>query len=197
MRRRTFVSGLSAGGIAAGSRFVAAPERSLAVGGSPGAGRDGASWQGATPEAGFDDGLAHPIPYTPPLGAGKERALVLGGGGVYLMAFYVGYFGELLANGVDVGKADIVAGTSAGSIFGAIVASGAFAALAQEPGALDAFARRYATIKPNAAPNPSQLRAAQIAVAAKEATPETIQAIGRAAMAARNPAGLLDRKSVV
>ena len=31
--------------------------------------------------AGWNDGLAHPIPYRPSLGSGKERGLVLGGGG--------------------------------------------------------------------------------------------------------------------
>ncbi|HEX2280368.1 MAG TPA: patatin-like phospholipase family protein [Thermomicrobiales bacterium] len=197
MHRRAFVSALSASAIAAGSRFVSPPARSLAAVVSPEDGRTDASRQVATPAAAFDDGLAHPIPYTPPLGAGKDRALVLGGGGVYLLSFYVGYFGELLKHGVDVGKADIIVGTSAGSIFGAIVASGKFAALAQEPGALDKFAWLYATIKPNEAQNPSQLRASQIAVAAKEATPEAIQSIGRAAMAAHNPAGPLDYHKAV
>src|SRR3954467_15537145 len=100
MHRRTFVSVLSAGAIVAGSLFVSAPERSLAAGVPSEARRTGAAWQVATPAAGFDDGLAPPIPYTPPLGTGKERALVLGGGGVYLLSFYAGYFGELLQNGV-------------------------------------------------------------------------------------------------
>jgi hypothetical protein len=83
-----FVSALSAGAIAAGSRLVSDPERTLASGRAPEAGHSATSWQVATPEAGFDDGLAHPIPYTPPLGTGKERALVLGG--VYLLSF-IGY----------------------------------------------------------------------------------------------------------
>jgi hypothetical protein len=52
-----------------------------------------------------NDGLAHPIPYRPLLGAGKDRALALGGGAIYLVSFYSGYFTSLAANGVDLKRA--------------------------------------------------------------------------------------------
>jgi NTE family protein len=189
MQRRAFLSALSAGTIAAGSGLVSSASQLRAADVSSEAGRGVASWQVATPAASFDDGLAHPIPYTPPLGTGKDRALVLGGGGIYLLSFYVGYFGELLQNGIDVGKADIIVGTSAGSLGGAILAAGKLAALTQELDALGEFPWLFAKLIPNTTPNASQLRASQSAVEAKEPTPETIQAIGRAAMAARNPDG--------
>ena len=71
-----------------------------------------ATAQDATPVSGFDDGLAHPIPMTPAPGAGKDRALVLSGGGIYMTAFEIGYLGELIRQGVDLSNADVVVGTS-------------------------------------------------------------------------------------
>jgi NTE family protein len=175
--------------IAAGSAGVSPSGRLLAADVSREDDRTVAAWQVATPAAGFDDGLAHPIPYTPPLGTGKDRALVLGGGGIYLLSFYAGYFGELLKHGIDVGKADIIVGTSAGSIGGAIIAAGQLGALTQELDALGEFPWLFTKLIPNTKQNASQLRASQTAAEAKDPTPETIQAIGRAAMAARNPDG--------
>jgi len=63
-----------------------------------------------------DDGLAHPIPYTPPLGTGKDRGLALGGGAIYLVSWYSGYFTSLAQNGVDLKLADVMVGTSAGTL---------------------------------------------------------------------------------
>lgn len=189
MHRRTFLSAVSAGVVAAGAGIASAASTTQAAGLPNQPRRAVAMRQEATPAAGFDDGLAHPIPYTPPLGTGKERALVLGGGGAYLLSFYVGYFGELLAHGVDVSNADIIVGTSAGSLFGAVLAAGNLASLSQEMEALGEFPWLFAKLIPASAKNASQLRAEQITIAAKDASPQTIQGIGRAAMAARNPDG--------
>jgi NTE family protein len=41
--------------------------------------------------ANWSDGLAHPIPYANPPGRGKQKGLALGGGGLILMAWYVGF----------------------------------------------------------------------------------------------------------
>ena len=60
-----------------------------------------------------DDGLAHPIPYTPPLGTGKDRGLALGGGAIYLVSWYSGYFTSLAQNGVDLKLADVMVGVEA------------------------------------------------------------------------------------
>src|SRR5580698_6700473 len=62
-----------------------------------------------------DDGLAHPIPYTPGLGVGKERGLAMSGGAIYLVSFYSGYLTSLAQNGVDLNLADVMIGTSAGT----------------------------------------------------------------------------------
>jgi NTE family protein len=137
--------------------------------------------------AGWNDGLAHPIPYTPPPGAGKERGLVLGGGGVYLVSFMIGYFHALKQGGVDLATADIVVGTSAGSIAGAVLSGGRLWRLSGELDIFGHFPKLFAELVPAMKANESQQRARAMAVNARDAAPATIRAIGRAAMAARNP----------
>lgn len=140
----------------------------------------------------WNDGLAHPIPYAPRLGEGKARGLVLGGGGAYLASWMVGYFTALKSKGVDVAQADIAVGTSAGSVVGAALMGGHLWRLRDELDILGAFPGLFAMLIPTTAPNPSQVRARQIADGATDASQEGIAAIGRAAMAARNPAGSSD-----
>lgn len=53
-----------------------------------------------------------------------SRALVLGGGGVAGIAWEVGLLASLADAGVDLGDADLVVGTSAGSVVGAMLTSG-------------------------------------------------------------------------
>ncbi|WP_286343389.1 patatin-like phospholipase family protein [Frondihabitans sucicola] len=53
-----------------------------------------------------------------------RRALVLGGGGVAGIAWHLGMLAELLERGVDVDAADLVVGTSAGSVAGTILRFG-------------------------------------------------------------------------
>jgi len=142
--------------------------------------------------AGWNDGLAHPIPFAPRPGEGKARGLVLGGGGAYLAAWMVGYFTALKSRGVDVAQADIAVGTSAGSVVGASLMGGHLWRLRDELDILGEFPRLFALLIPTMAPNPGQVRARHIANAATDASPQGIAAIGRAAMAARNPAGPSD-----
>lgn len=54
-----------------------------------------------------------------------EKALVLGGGGVTGIAWEIGILAGLAGQGVDLTDADLVVGTSAGSVVGADVRSGA------------------------------------------------------------------------
>jgi len=53
------------------------------------------------------------------------RALVLGGGGIAGIAWEIGLLAGLAADGVDVGDVDLVVGTSAGSIVGTLLRTGA------------------------------------------------------------------------
>lgn len=54
----------------------------------------------------------------------QHRALVLGGGGVTGVAWELGLIAGLAAEGVDLAAADMIIGTSAGSVVGADIASG-------------------------------------------------------------------------
>jgi NTE family protein len=58
------------------------------------------------------------------VGASMRSALVLGGGGVAGIAWEIGVLCALYRNGVDVGAADRIIGTSAGAVVGALVAAG-------------------------------------------------------------------------
>ena len=136
---------------------------------------------------GWDDGLAHPIPYS--LGNGLSRGIAFGGGGIVLLSFYTGYFHALKKNGLDLSNADVVVGTSAGSIFGAMLMSGNLYRLYDELNFFGDFPALFAKLVPETKQNPSQARATHFSLIAKDASVETIQAIGRAAMAARNPGG--------
>lgn len=151
----------------------------------------GEAQTGASPSSQIsqDDGLAHPVPYRPSAGQGKARGLVLGGGGIYLSSWMVAYFTALAENGIDVGQADIIVGTSAGSLVGAVLAGGRLAQLEKTLQQLAKAPEEFAKFVPLTPPTASQLRAREISNTARLVDSATIQTIGRAAMAARNPAG--------
>ena len=75
-----------------------------------------------------------------------EKALVLGGGGITGIAWEIGILAGLAEQGIDLTDADVVIGTSAGSVVGVDVRSGASMAELYEiqtrpPGASEVFAR--------------------------------------------------------
>jgi NTE family protein len=136
-----------------------------------------------------DDGLARPVPDTPvvsDLARGLDRTLVLGGGGEYYVAWYCGFIHGLMEQRVDLTVAEMVVGTSAGSYAGSSLLSGRFAQLRDEFDFFGRFPGLFARLAPVTAPNASQKRAQQINFAVKDGSPETIQTIGRAALAADN-----------
>ena len=137
----------------------------------------------------WTDKLAHPIPFQHGPGLGKERGLVLGGGGAYLLAWTVGYFRALKKNGVDMNTADVIVGTSAGSIAATMLTSGSLNRFQNELDFFAEFPKIFTKLVPAIKSNPSQARARHMAVAAKDNALSTIQAIGHAAMAAHNPDG--------
>ena len=55
----------------------------------------------------------------------QRTALVLGGGGITGIAWEIGVLAGLAEAGVDLTGADLVVGTSAGSVVGAQITSGA------------------------------------------------------------------------
>jgi NTE family protein len=75
-----------------------------------------------------------------------KKALVLGGGGVTGIAWEIGILAGLAERGVDLTDADLVVGTSAGSVVGVDVRSGAaladlFTVQTQPPGSSEIYAR--------------------------------------------------------
>ena len=121
-----------------------------------------------------------------PVGGGAARAVALGGGGEWFVAWMVGYANGLLEGGVDLAKADVTIGTSAGSMVGAAIKGGRLAEFTealQRLGANPAMANKELNISAGA---PSQARARTVMGQTDAITPATLQEIGRAAMAARN-----------
>jgi len=139
--------------------------------------------------ANWDDGLAHPIPYKNPPGMGKDRGIALGGGGVILIAWYAGYFNALRKNGVDLSNADVVVGTSAGSVFGSMLTAGHLWRIVDEMDFFNDFPKIFTELIPAVQFNESQKRAIAAEIAATDASPASIQKIGNATMASRNPDG--------
>lgn len=120
-------------------------------------------------------------------GAGKDRALVLGGGGEYFAAWMLGFLHGLDAAGVPMTQPDLIVGTSAGSLVGSCIAGGHLRRLTAEFDFFGEFPRLLSTLVAVPSPNSSQLRALDLCRKAADARVATIQGIGRAAMASRNP----------
>jgi predicted acylesterase/phospholipase RssA len=76
----------------------------------------------AEPDVVLNAGPAVPIPAPPSLGIRKDRALVLGGGGEYFIAWLLGFAHGLSGMGVSYDLADVIVGTSAGAIVGSAAA---------------------------------------------------------------------------
>lgn len=138
----------------------------------------------------FDDGLARPVPSTPvvsDLAAGLDRTLVLGGGGEYYIAWYCGFFHGLLEMGVDPASlSELVVGTSAGAYVGSSLTSGHFQRLRAQFEFFSYFPGLFAKLAPVSSPNASQKRAQTINFSVKDGSPDSIRAIGHAALAADN-----------
>jgi NTE family protein len=137
-----------------------------------------------------DDGLARSIPTQPTvsnLAKGLDRALVLGGGGEYYVAWYCGFFHGLYDQGLDMAAApEMVVGTSAGSYIGSSLTSGHFLRLRSQFEFFGHFPQIFARLAPLSSPNASQQRAQKLSAAAKDGETATLRTIGHAALAADN-----------
>jgi NTE family protein len=103
------------------------------------------------------------------------------------VAWLTAYLAELARRGVDVQHADLVVGTSAGSVLASVVAGGHLDRFEKMIGFA---ARRPALIHqlaPSSGLHDSQQRALDLFTGASDAEPATIKAIGAAALAARTP----------
>lgn len=131
-----------------------------------------------------DDGLHWRRDFAARRGAGHRRALVLGGGGIYFVAWQIAYLRELKRHGVDLNAATIIVGTSAGSVVAALGAGGRLDRAARQLEALSKLPLLVGALAPGGGLNPSQQRALDVFSAARDDHPETIRAIGFAALAA-------------
>jgi NTE family protein len=146
--------------------------------------------------ANWSDGLVHPIPFKNTFAQGKERGLALGGGGTPLIAWYAGYCNALKKGGVDLSSADVVVGTSAGSIFGAMLTSGHLWRLVDEIDLFAEFPKMLAEMMPAVQFNASQIRAQRAELSVRDGSLSSIQRIGKAAMASLNPDGIANHYKV-
>jgi NTE family protein len=139
------------------------------------------------------DGLAKPIDFAAKRGAGSERALVLGGGGVFFVAWQVGYLNGLRKRGVDLANAQTVVGTSAGALVASIFTAGKLASFSREVGTL---AKVTGMLVPATPRRPSQVRALTMFTDATDADPDTLRNIGFAALAAHGESAARFRSTV-
>ncbi|MHB8795626.1 MAG: patatin-like phospholipase family protein [Candidatus Nanopelagicales bacterium] len=133
------------------------------------------------------DGLAWPIDFTAGYGAGLDRGIALGGGGLYFVAWQVGYLRAMSDAGVDLGLAERVVGTSAGSVVATALTAGRIGWLHAQVSALARVPPLLRALAPARSLRPSQVRALDAFAGATDARPGTVQAIGRLALAAVTP----------
>ena len=139
---------------------------------------------------------AVPYPAPKPLGVGVERAIAFGGGGEWFTSWCLSYVHTLKEHGVDLTTADVTVGTSAGSAVSALLDAGAAEKAFAQWSQIAAHPEVLAEAVKVDNPSPSRLRALGVIADATDTEPATIQAIGRAAMAARNQPADEYQKSV-
>lgn len=133
------------------------------------------------------DGLAWPRDFDARSADGLDRVLVLGGGGLYLLAWHVGYLHELAERGIDLQHSDRLVGTSAGSVMATGLAAGKLGRLHTLVGALDKRPGVIARMAPAGELSASQQRARDLFWFMADASLETRQRVGHAALAAGTP----------
>lgn len=141
------------------------------------------------------DGLAKPVSFEARYGAGSRRGLVLGGGGVFFVAWQVAYLNGLAKRGVQLDRADIIVGTSAGSLVASIMGSGGLRRFGVQVDLIARIPALVGLLAPASHFTPSQLRALNLFREAGDANPDTVRAIGHAALAAHTPSAAEMRRN--
>lgn len=143
--------------------------------------------------------MAVPVSFTSRYGAGVERGLCLGGGGLFFVAWQLGYLQTLASSGISLDAADRVVGTSAGSMVAAGLTSGRLKRMHTEMSLLARVPALVSALAPVSALSPSQQHALDLFLKASDSDPATLQQIGFAALAAstRSPATLRRNISLV
>ena len=138
-------------------------------------------------EATQADGLALPVDFGARYGAGQRRALVLGGGGVVAVTWQIAYLDELTNLGLDLRTADLLVGTSAGSIVCSCLALGRVSTAAKAITLFSKAPSLVSAMAPTSNFKPSQARAVKLFRESGQSDLETVREIGRAALAAATP----------
>ncbi|MHB1516817.1 MAG: patatin-like phospholipase family protein [Acidimicrobiales bacterium] len=142
------------------------------------------------------DGLALPRSFSAGYGSAVERGLCLGGGGLFFVAWQVGYLHALTTKGVRLDRADRVIGTSAGSIVASSLVQSRLNLLHAEISILSRVPTLVGALAPAGRLQPSQDRALAAFLEAQDAEPSTIRAIGHAALAASAPGQARMRRNI-
>lgn len=103
------------------------------------------------------------------------------------MAWQLAYLNHLEVGGVRLGDADLIVGTSAGSVVATVMASNNLSRTHREVETLAKVPRLVAALAPAGDLHPSQQRALDLFWTADNARPETLRAIGHASLAAITP----------
>ena len=132
-------------------------------------------------------GMALPRSMAALYGRGIDRGLVLGGGGVWFVAWQTGYLRRLEELGLGLGSADRLVGTSAGSLVASILAAERLSGFGRTVDLLTRAPGLLALMTSSGPLEPSCQRALDAFRDSRDSTPATLRAIGFAALAARTP----------
>lgn len=149
----------------------------------------------AAPPDPHNEMLHRPVSFDAKYGEGKRQTLVLGGGGVYFVAWQVAYLNGLMRRGVDLEGADMIVGTSAGSLVASILASRGLNRFGKEVKFLSKRPSLVHLLAPADNFQHSQVRALELFRDADNAHPDTIREIGYASLAAHTPSAAELRRS--
>lgn len=128
-------------------------------------------------------------------GEGVDRGLSLGGGGLFFVAWQVGYLQTLANRGIRFDRSERVVGTSAGSLVASALTAGRLRRLHSEVTLLARAPGLVSALAPASSLVPSQNRALELFLSATDAEPETVRAIGHAALAAMTPRAEATRRN--
>ncbi len=140
--------------------------------------------------------LAVPRTFGARYGDGVGRGLSLGGGGLFFVAWQLGYLQTLAGRGIDLSSADRVVGTSAGSLVASALTVGRLNRLHAQVSLLGKAPILVSAMAPVSRLRPSQERALGLFLKASDGEPDTVQEIGFAAMAAATPSAATVRRNI-
>ncbi len=140
--------------------------------------------------------VALPPSFEARYGADVNHGLCLGGGGLFFIAWQVAYLNTLAAGGLELGTAERVVGTSAGSIVASALLGGRLKLVHGELSILAKAPKVLSALAPASDLQPSQNRALELFWLAQDSDPATIRAIGHAALASAGPTPQAMRRTI-